>query len=86
MWLRALVALTCVVVIAGVSYWFWNDQTDRRSAAALSLAQSQRATCLDWLKKMPTTGEVAKPVRDSVTECLSSQHLTREDMSAHFAN
>lgn len=80
--LKALVAATCIAVIAAVGYYFFREYSadqDRQRRAAFSIA---KASCDEdmraWLKRGETP-ETA--LHDRMMNCLSSGYFTEAEMA-----
>ena len=75
--MRALVAITCVAVLATVGYFGWGEWSRTQAAVTDAEWQKERQSCLLSLERR-TVSDSAKKL---VEFCVESGHLTSEDLA-----
>lgn len=74
--LRTLVAIACIVIIAGAGYWAWRDMSDRAAADRYQAALVVRAHCVAALKAFVSN------IRNNAEadRCLEAGVVTSDDL------
>lgn len=84
MWLRGLVAVTCVAVLAAIGFYFWQDYQDREAASAREAAVRSAALSVEC-KQMLDDVASGKPGDLTVAHmvvCIRADKFTTDDIRA----
>lgn len=78
-WLKALIAAACIVVIAGGSYYVWNDQQDRKRSTEAAEWRAWSSICNQMLSEFKSGQMSREWIVANVVKCITDGHLTEKD-------
>lgn len=79
--LKALVAVTCVVV-AAVGYWFWKEYETGQQASRVAEYRAARDSCLDIVHRYVArySAEYSDDLMHLIEGCVQRGLVNREDI------
>lgn len=88
MWLRGLIAVTCIAVLAAVGYFFWAEYQQAAHQSRQDEIATARQDCLFMLDRYANRGidnPNADAMLEAVNDCIEKLLITEGDINAAIA-
>ncbi|PSH68623.1 hypothetical protein CU102_12755 [Phyllobacterium brassicacearum] len=79
-WLKGLIAVACVVVIAGGGYYTWSEYSAKKERTLINERRAASARCQSRMEAI-MDGNLSADDQIVISNCIVQGHITEADLN-----